>query len=112
MIKKENVEVDGGKVGDWKERIKLEEKDVIKQETTDSFLKVKKEIKGESLGQENNAVTHQAKPTTGGRLKFFKEGRVLLELTHRLEGDKVHWVPTTNKVYWPPPASHTSRLDS
>jgi len=114
MIKKENVEVDGGKVGDWKERIKLEEKDVIKQETTDSFVKVKKEIKGESLGQENNAVTHQAKPTTGGRLKFFKEGRVLLELTHRLEGEKGVWVPTTKKVYWPPgpPPAPTHRLDS
>merc|ERR1719186_545938 len=79
MIKKENVEVDGAK--DWKDRVKAEEettwgKDVIKQK--DNFVKVKKEIKGESLGQENSAVS-QLKPATGGRLKFFKEGRVLLE---------------------------------
>ena len=35
---------------------------------------------------------------------YFSEGRCLLELTHRsnTEGQE-HWVPTTKKVYWPPP---------
>ena len=35
---------------------------------------------------------------------FFAEGRCLLELTHRsnTEGNQ-NWIPTTKKVYWPPP---------
>ena len=35
---------------------------------------------------------------------FFTEGRCLLELTHRsnTEGNQ-NWIPTTKKVYWPPP---------
>jgi len=69
---------------------------------------------------ENNPPSHppsQQKGPAGGRLKFFKEGRVLLELTHRCAGDgeKVNWVPTgSKKVYWPPgpPAPLTTRLDS
>jgi len=50
--------------------------------------------------QNNNTSSYQA----GGRLKFFKEGRCLLELTHRsnTEGNQ-NWIPTTKKVYWPPP---------
>ncbi|CAB4056066.1 unnamed protein product [Lepeophtheirus salmonis] len=37
--------------------------------------------------------------STAGRLKFFKEGRCLLELSHR---NGRNWLPITKKVYWPP----------
>lgn len=54
--------------------------------------------------------------STGGRLKVWKEGRVLVELTHRFvgEGEKESWVTTgSKKLYWPPgPACLTARLDS
>lgn len=39
----------------------------------------------------------------GGRLKFFKDGRCLLELSHRTNGDQSEmWAPVTKKVFWPP----------
>merc|ERR1711881_298507 len=42
--------------------------------------------------------------TSGGRLKFYKEGRCLLELTHRSNNEgSESWIPVTKKVYWPPP---------
>ncbi|TRY78411.1 hypothetical protein TCAL_07841 [Tigriopus californicus] len=39
----------------------------------------------------------------GGRLKFYKDGRCLLELSHRSNGDQSEmWAPVTKKVFWPP----------
>ena len=51
--------------------------------------------------QNNNTSNYN---NGGGRLKFYKEGRCLLELTHRsnTEGQD-HWIPIAKKVYWPPP---------
>lgn len=96
IVKKENLTLENEEI---KPQIKVK---------TECDLKIKSEFKSELR---ENCQSSSLK-SGGGRLKFFKEGRVLLELTHRVDGDKVHWVPTTNKVYWPPPASHTSRLDS
>lgn len=93
-VKKENLTLESEEI---KPQIKVK---------TECDLKIKQEFKSE------NQSSSLKSGGGGGRLKFFKEGRVLLELTHRVDGDKVHWVPTTNKVYWPPPASHTARLDS
>jgi len=95
-VKKENLTLESEEI---KPQIKVK---------TECDLKIKQEFKSELR---ENCQSSSLK-SGGGRLKFFKEGRVLLELTHRVDGDKVHWVPTTNKVYWPPPASHASRLDS
>ncbi|KAK3859329.1 hypothetical protein Pcinc_034546 [Petrolisthes cinctipes] len=45
----------------------------------------------------------------GGRLTFFKEGKFLLELSHRAEmGAPAGWVPVKSKTYWPPPSSTTT----
>ncbi|KAK8391972.1 hypothetical protein O3P69_017526 [Scylla paramamosain] len=45
----------------------------------------------------------------GGRLTFFKEGKFLLELSHRTEmGAPAGWVPVKSKTYWPPPSSTTT----
>ncbi|KAL1460677.1 hypothetical protein WDU94_012636 [Cyamophila willieti] len=37
----------------------------------------------------------------GGRLKFFKDGKFILELSHRKEGEKTCWIPVPKKTYWP-----------
>merc|ERR1740137_153564 len=95
-VKKENLTLDSEEI---KPQIKVK---------PECDLKIKQEFKSKI----RESCQSSSLKSGGGRLKFFKEGRVLLELTHRVDGDKVHWVPTTNKVYWPPPASHTSRLDS
>lgn len=51
-------------------------------------------------------------PTTynnlGGRLKFFKNGRFILELARAREGEKVAWVPVPKKTFWPPQGSASS----
>jgi len=75
-------------------------------------LKVKNEFKSDNSHQSTTSVKSTGS-LGGGRLQIFKEGRMLLELCHK-EGDKVSWVATTKKVYWPPtgPATHTARLDS
>lgn len=38
---------------------------------------------------------------TGGRLKFFKDGKFILELSHRKEGDRTSWVTVPKKNFWP-----------
>jgi len=79
----------------------------IKKEELDSEeIKVKCDLK---IKEETQSPSSKS---GGGRLKIFKDGRLLLELTHGSDGEKGQWVSTTNKTYWPPPASHTSRLDS
>ncbi|XP_014290510.1 uncharacterized protein H [Halyomorpha halys] len=37
----------------------------------------------------------------GGRLKFFKDGKFILELSHRKDGEKACWIPVPKKTYWP-----------
>lgn len=50
-----------------------------------------------------------ATATAGGRLTFFKEGKFLLELSHRTDmGAPAGWVPVKSKTYWPPPSSATT----
>ncbi|GLV40174.1 Hairless [Carabus blaptoides fortunei] len=44
----------------------------------------------------------------GGRLKFFKNGRFILELARAREGEKVAWVPVPKKTFWPPQGSASS----
>ncbi|XP_066940361.1 protein hairless-like [Macrobrachium rosenbergii] len=58
-------------------------------------------------------VTEDASKATtgsaGGRLTFFKEGRFVLELSHRTEmGAPAGWVAVKSKTYWPPPSSATT----
>ncbi|XP_059471701.1 protein hairless [Neocloeon triangulifer] len=47
------------------------------------------------------------KPTTvqtdsGGRLRFFKDGKLIFELSHHKEGERASWVAVPKKTYWPP----------
>ncbi|CAB3383182.1 Hypothetical predicted protein [Cloeon dipterum] len=37
----------------------------------------------------------------GGRLRFFKDGKLIIELSHH-EGERASWVPVPKKTYWPP----------
>ncbi|XP_049778315.1 protein hairless [Schistocerca cancellata] len=58
--------------------------------------------------QSPNSSTSEADKScgiAGGRLKFFKDGKFILELSHRTEGDRTSWVPVPKKTYWPPPAT-------
>ncbi|XP_042230906.1 protein hairless-like isoform X2 [Homarus americanus] len=66
---------------------------------------------GSASGDEAKvSVTTGSSPTTtGGRLTFFKEGKFLLELSHRTDmGAPAGWVPVKSKTYWPPPSSATT----
>ncbi|KAJ9589900.1 hypothetical protein L9F63_016961 [Diploptera punctata] len=57
--------------------------------------------------------TDRSSSSGGGRLKFFKDGKFILELSHRKEGDRNSWVPVLKKTYWPPPgAAGTPRQES
>lgn len=38
----------------------------------------------------------------GGRLKFFKDGKFILELERAQDGERVSWVSVPRKTYWPP----------
>ncbi|KAF5292353.1 hypothetical protein FQA39_LY03387 [Lamprigera yunnana] len=38
----------------------------------------------------------------GGRLKFFKDGKFILELERARDGERVSWVSVPRKTYWPP----------
>nr|XP_018904192.1 PREDICTED: uncharacterized protein LOC109035136 [Bemisia tabaci] len=37
----------------------------------------------------------------GGRLKFFKDGKFILELSHQKDGERTCWVPVAKKTFWP-----------
>ncbi|KAG7297811.1 hypothetical protein JYU34_018554 [Plutella xylostella] len=43
----------------------------------------------------------------GGRLKFFKDGKFILELVRGAarEGERAGWVSVPRKTFWPPPAA-------
>lgn len=34
---------------------------------------------------------------------FILDGKFILELSHRREGEKMSWIPVPKKTYWPPP---------
>ena len=36
---------------------------------------------------------------------FHVDGKFILELSHRKDGDRTSWVPVPKKTYWPPPAA-------
>lgn len=52
----------------------------------------------------------------GGRLKFFKDGKFILELERAQDGERVSWVSVPRKTYWPPqgnaPSIPTYRQES
>ncbi|KAG8228621.1 hypothetical protein J437_LFUL009326 [Ladona fulva] len=52
--------------------------------------------------------TEGCKTATGGRLKFYKDGKFILELSHRKDGERMSWVPVHKKTDWPLPASASS----
>jgi len=33
------------------------------------------------------------------------DGKFILELSHRTDGERTSWVPVPKKTYWPPPAA-------
>lgn len=45
---------------------------------------------------------HKANYAQGGRLKFFKDGKFILELERAREGERVSWVSVPRKTFWPP----------
>lgn len=36
---------------------------------------------------------------------LLKDGKFILELSHRRDGEKMSWIPVPKKTYWPPPVS-------
>ncbi|KAG0718490.1 Protein hairless [Chionoecetes opilio] len=61
-----------------------------------------------AVSRPNSAGGEEGKPG-GGRLTFFKEGKFVLELSHRQDmGAPAGWVPVKSKTYWPPPSSTTT----
>ncbi|XP_058791004.1 uncharacterized protein LOC131664136 [Phymastichus coffea] len=50
--------------------------------------------------------------TPGGRLKFFKDGKFILELSHRRDGERTTWFPVPKKTFWPPASVTPSRQES
>lgn len=51
-------------------------------------------------------------PTPGGRLKFFKDGKFILELSHRRDGERTTWFPVPKKTFWPPASTTPNRHES
>ncbi|XP_071454075.1 protein hairless [Hetaerina americana] len=52
--------------------------------------------------------TESCKTVTGGRLKFYMDGKFILELSHRKDGERTSWVPVPKKTCWPIPSSASS----
>ncbi|XP_050294573.1 uncharacterized protein LOC126734840 isoform X2 [Anthonomus grandis grandis] len=51
---------------------------------------------------------HKPNYGQGGRLKFFKDGKFILELARAREGERVSWVSVQRKTFWPPPGPTSS----
>ncbi|XP_045453199.1 transcriptional regulatory protein AlgP-like [Melitaea cinxia] len=61
-----------------------------------------------SKGVNDDPPVHSTAPAaTGGRLKFFKDGKFILELVRgsAREGERVGWVSVPRKTFWPPAAA-------
>ncbi|XP_008204857.1 protein hairless isoform X2 [Nasonia vitripennis] len=65
---------------------------------------------GASNAAPGNSNNHL--PTPGGRLKFFKDGKFILELSHRRDGERTTWFPVPKKTFWPPANVTPSRQES
>lgn len=64
---------------------------------------------GSTGGEEVKPAPGVTTAAGGGRLTFFKEGKFVLELSHRTDmGAPAGWVPVKSKTYWPPPSSTTT----
>uniref|UniRef100_A0A1B6IDZ0 Uncharacterized protein n=1 Tax=Homalodisca liturata TaxID=320908 RepID=A0A1B6IDZ0_9HEMI len=48
-----------------------------------------------------NCESDSVNSISGGRLKFFKDGKFILELSHRKEGERTCWIPVPKKTFWP-----------
>ncbi|XP_072386007.1 uncharacterized protein H isoform X1 [Diabrotica undecimpunctata] len=63
---------------------------------------------GHKFGMNGNAdrnikeECHKTNYGQGGRLKFFKDGKFILELERAREGERVSWVSVPRKTFWPP----------
>ncbi|CAG9857388.1 unnamed protein product [Phyllotreta striolata] len=51
---------------------------------------------------------HRSNYGQGGRLKFFKDGKFILELERAREGERVSWVSVPRKTFWPPQGTASS----
>ncbi|CAH1116821.1 unnamed protein product [Phaedon cochleariae] len=51
---------------------------------------------------------HKTNYGQGGRLKFFKDGKFILELERSREGERMSWVSVPRKTYWPPQGTASS----
>ncbi|CAH0728551.1 unnamed protein product, partial [Brenthis ino] len=61
-----------------------------------------------SKGVNDDPPVHSsATATSGGRLKFFKDGKFILELVRgsAREGERAGWVSVPRKTFWPPAAA-------
>ncbi|KAG6457674.1 hypothetical protein O3G_MSEX010426 [Manduca sexta] len=56
---------------------------------------------------EDAPLQNSALAATGGRLKFFKDGKFILELVRGCarEGERAGWVSVPRKTFWPPAAA-------
>lgn len=66
----------------------------------------------ETSTAKDDYITHPRPERTnynqGGRLKFFKDGKFILELERAREGERVSWVSVPRKTFWPPQSTPTS----
>ncbi|KZS17674.1 Uncharacterized protein APZ42_016559 [Daphnia magna] len=53
--------------------------------------------------EDGSDIETKHKAPEGGRLQFYFDGKIVLELNDRRENGKTWWVPVTQKTYWPPP---------
>uniref|UniRef100_A0A6P7GXP5 Uncharacterized protein LOC114343548 n=1 Tax=Diabrotica virgifera virgifera TaxID=50390 RepID=A0A6P7GXP5_DIAVI len=69
---------------------------------------------GHKFGMNGNAdrnikeECHKTNYGQGGRLKFFKDGKFILELERAREGERVSWVSVPRKTFWPPQGTAAS----
>uniref|UniRef100_A0A0A9XNP8 Protein hairless n=1 Tax=Lygus hesperus TaxID=30085 RepID=A0A0A9XNP8_LYGHE len=56
---------------------------------------------GLSAPSSPNLCSDDPHTSGGGRLKFFKDGKFILELSHRKDGEKTCWIPVPKKTFWP-----------
>ncbi|CAH0552225.1 unnamed protein product [Brassicogethes aeneus] len=67
-----------------------------------------------TLGMNGNSTgnikeeCHKNTYVQGGRLKFFKDGKFILELERAREGERVSWVSVPRKTFWPPQGTAAS----
>lgn len=66
----------------------------------------------QSSGCIESRVDSNLLPTPGGRLKFFKDGKFILELSHRRDGERTTWFPVPKKTFWPPTSTTPNRQES